>query len=92
MLGTNNNFNLSLADSLSNSTYGNNLSQLVYNKINSNTGANSVLTSLNTNLQGNPSFVSNVVNTMTSNVTYGNPGQVGSYYAIFNGFFHIFQF
>jgi Collagen triple helix repeat (20 copies) len=71
-LVNNNNFTLSLADSLTNSTVGNKLSQLVYNQINTNTSANSVLSSLNSNLQKNNVFVDNVVNTMTTNSTFGN--------------------
>lgn len=71
-LVNNNNFTLSLADSLTNGTVGNKLSQLVYNQINTNTSANSVLSSLNSNLQKNTVFVDNVVNTMTTNSTFGN--------------------
>ena len=71
-LVNNNNFTLSLADSLINGTVGNKLSQLVYNQINTNTSANSVLSSLNSNLQKNTVFVDNVVNTMTTNSTFGN--------------------
>jgi hypothetical protein len=71
-LVNNNNFTLSLADSLTNGTVGNKLSQLVYTQINNNTGANTILSSLNTNLQKNTGFVDNVVNTMTTNSTFGN--------------------
>ena len=71
-LVNNNNFTLSLADSLTNGTVGNKLSQLVYTQINNNTGANTILSSLNTNLQKNSAFVDNVVNTMTTNSTFGN--------------------
>ena len=71
-LVNNNDFTLSLADSLINGTVGNKLSQLVYNQINTNTSATSVLSSLNSNLQKNTVFVDNVVDTMTTNSTFGN--------------------
>ena len=50
------NFNLSLADSLSSNTYGDNLSGLIYNKINESTSGNSVIGKLANNIATNPEY------------------------------------